>query len=186
MGARVDTRRQNDDRSDRSDRPGISGPTEHDHQPHDDRRDVGGGHVPVDPRDRAIHELIRRLGVRVEYRTDLPPGRLGAYLDDSRRILVRAGLSAPLERETLHHEYVHARYRDRGTGAAAERRAERECARMLIDDEAYAAAERAGLSPLGIARQLDVPLAVVAVFHREILAGRLPDPRLRHRVGQTS
>ena len=126
-----------------------------------------------------IHELIDRLGVRVEYRTDLPPGRLGAYLDDQRRILVRAGLTAPLERETLHHEYVHAKYRDRGSDAAAERRAERECARMLIDEAEYAAAERAGLSPLGIARHLDLPLAVIAVYQREVLAGRLPDPRLR-------
>jgi hypothetical protein len=137
-----------------------------------------GGHG--DARGDTIHDLIRGLGVLVEYRSDLPPGRLGAYLDDERRIVVRAGLTGPLERETLHHEYVHAKYRDRGQDAAAERRAERECARMLIDEREYASAERAGLSPLGIARQLDVPLAVIGVYQREILAGRLPDPRLRH------
>lgn len=127
----------------------------------------------------SIHELIAELGVRVEYSAELPPGRLGAYLDDERRILVRTGLSAPLERETLHHEYVHALYRDRTSSPAAERRAERESAAMLIDERAYAEAERSGLSALGIARQLDLPLAVVAVYQREILAGRLPDPRLR-------
>jgi hypothetical protein len=127
----------------------------------------------------SIHDLIADLGVRVEYSADLPPGRLGAYLDDERRILVRTGLSASLERETLHHEYVHARYRDRTSSPAAERRAERESAAMLIDERAYAEAERSGLSALGIARQLDLPLAVVAVYQREILAGRLPDPRLR-------
>lgn len=128
---------------------------------------------------RSIHDLIAELGVRVEYSADLPPGRLGAYLDDERRILIRAGLSGPLERETLHHEYVHARYRDRSSTPPVERRAERESAMMLIDERAYAEAERSGLSALGIARQLDLPLAVVAVYQREILAGRLPDPRLR-------
>jgi len=132
-----------------------------------------------DSKDVTIHDLIGRLGVRIEYRTDLPPGRLGAYLDDQRRILVRSGLTGPLERETLHHEYVHAKYRDRGSDPAAERRAERECARMLIDEGEYAAAERLGLSPIGIAQHLDVPLAVVGVYQREILSGRLPDPRLR-------
>lgn len=139
-----------------------------------------------DARTGGIHDLIDRLGVRVEYTSDLPAGRLGAYLDDERRILVRVGLTAPLERETLHHEYVHAKYRDRRSDAATERRAERECARMLVDEHEYALAERAGLSPLGIARQLDVPLAVIGVYQREILAGRLPDPRLREpRVSET-
>lgn len=147
----------------------------------DDARESGGvcARSSADPRDTAIHELIDALGVRVEYRSDLPPGRLGAYLDDDRRILVRSGLTAPLERETLHHEYVHAKYGDRGSDPFSERRAERECAAMLIDERAYAEAERSGLSALGIARHLDVPLAVVGVYQREILSGRLPDPRLR-------
>ncbi|RWZ67842.1 hypothetical protein ELQ92_00790 [Labedella populi] len=129
----------------------------------------------------SIHDLIAELGVRVEYSLDLPPGRLGAYLDDERRIVIRAGLSAPLERETLHHEYIHARYRDRASTPAAERRAERESAVMLIDEASYAEAERCGLSALDIARHLDVPLAVIEVYQREILAGRIADPRLRAR-----
>jgi hypothetical protein len=132
-----------------------------------------------DRHHRSIHDLIAELGVSVEYSADLPPGRLGAYLDDERRIIIRVGLTTALERETLHHEYVHARYRDRGSTPRAERRAERECAVMLIDEGRYAEAERSGLSALGIARHLDVPLAVVQVYQREILAGRIPDPRLR-------
>jgi DNA topoisomerase IB len=139
---------------------------------------VGGAHAPTGG-NADIHERIAALGVSVEYRSDLPPGRLGAYLDDERRIVVRAGLTADLERETLHHEYVHATYRDRASTGVAERRAERECARMLIDEAAYAEAERIGATPLAIARQLGVSLAVVAVYQREILEGRLPDPRLR-------
>lgn len=131
------------------------------------------GHAP------SIHDLIAELGVSVEYRADLPPGRLGAYLDDERRILIRVGLTTPLERETLHHEYVHARYRDRSSSPREERRAERESAIMLIDESRYAEAERSGLSAVGIARHLDVPLAVVQVYQREILAGRIPDPRLQ-------
>lgn len=134
----------------------------------------------VDRRHRRIHALIEGLGVGVEYRWDLPPGRLGAYLDDRRSIVVRGGLTGPLELETLHHEYVHAKYRDRTTDAAAERRAERECAAMLVDEVEYAEAERCGLSPVAIARQLGVPAAVIEVYQREIIAGRLPDPRLRH------
>jgi hypothetical protein len=131
------------------------------------------GHEP------SIHDLIAELGVSVEYRSDLPPGRLGAYLDDERRILIRVGLTSSLERETLHHEYVHARYRDRASTPRTERRAERESAVMLVDEGRYAEAERSGLTALGIARHLDVPLAVVRVYQREILAGRIPDPRLR-------
>jgi DNA topoisomerase IB len=133
-----------------------------------------------DGHELSIHDLIAELGVSVEYRSDLPPGRLGAYLDDERRILIRVGLTSSLERETLHHEYVHARYRDRASTPRAERRAERESAVMLVDERRYAEAERSGLSALDIARHLDVPLAVVRVYQREILAGRIPDPRLRH------
>ncbi|RWZ52562.1 hypothetical protein ELQ90_00970 [Labedella phragmitis] len=132
-----------------------------------------------DGHERSIHELIADLGVSIEYSPDLPPGRLGAYLDDERRIIIRTGLTTPLERETLHHEYVHALYRDRASTPRAERRAERESAVMLVDEHRYAEAERNGLSALGIARHLDVPLAVVQVYQREILAGRIPDPRLR-------
>ena len=67
-----------------------------------------------------LHQILADLGVRLEYTNDLPPQRLGCYLDDERLILIRASLHGALERETLAHEYAHALYRDRSRHPSVE------------------------------------------------------------------
>lgn len=113
-----------------------------------------------------VFELIERLGVDLEYTNLLPPQRLGAYLDDERKILVRSNLTHTLEEEVLHHEYVHAKYRDRSCDRSLEHRAMREAALMIIDGEAYAAAERINPNPFSLARELDTTLHVVEAYQR--------------------
>lgn len=120
-----------------------------------------------------IFHKIEALGVRLEYSSDLPPNRLGAYYDDRRLIVVRANLTHTLEEETLCHEYVHAKYRDRSCHPTIEHRAQREAAQMLIEPTAYARAERINANPLAIAKELDVTLHMVEVFHRAVRSGHI-------------
>lgn len=120
-----------------------------------------------------VFTLIEDLGVRLEYRTDLPPGRLGVYYDDERLIVIKANLTLPLEAETLCHEYVHAKYRDRSCHPTVEHRAQREAAQMLIHPDDYARAERISSSPLSIAQELGVTLHLVKVFQHGVVSGRI-------------
>lgn len=120
-----------------------------------------------------IHAAIADLGVRVEYTNDLPPQRLGAYLDDERLILVRATLHGALETETLVHEYVHAKHRDRSRHPAIEWRAWREAARIIIDDAAYAAAERVSDDPGHIARELGTTIRIIQAYRKAIHRGEI-------------
>lgn len=122
---------------------------------------------------RSVFDLITDLGVKVEYTNQLPPQRLGAYLDDERRILIRTGLTHPLEQETLHHEYVHALHRDRATHPEIEWRAWREAARLIIDPLAYAAAETMSTSSAWIARELGTTVRIVDAYRKAILQGEI-------------
>lgn len=115
--------------------------------------------------------MIEQLGVDLEYTFDLPPHRLGAYLDDERKILIRANLTHTFEEEALFHEYVHALYRDRTCEPHIEHRALREAARLIIDPAEYARAEAINPNPLAIARELDVTLHVIEVYQRAVQRG---------------
>ena len=116
---------------------------------------------------------IERLGVELVYTSDLPPQRLGCYLDDERRILIRHNLTAALEQETLHHEYIHAFHRDRSCHPATERRAWREAARLIIDPLAYAHAERMSHDTSFIARELGTTTRIVEAYRRAIHRGEI-------------
>lgn len=120
-----------------------------------------------------LHALIGILGVRVEYTATLPPQRLGAYLDDERLILIRSSLCGALEQETLAHEYAHALYRDRTRHPAVEWRAWRTAAQLLIDERAYAAAERLSDNPSYIARELDVTVRIIEAYRKAIHRGEI-------------
>lgn len=125
-----------------------------------------------------VFTLIEDLGVRLEYRNDLPAGRLGVYYDDERLIVIRANLTLPLEAETLCHEYVHAKYRDRSCHPTLEHRAQREAAQMLIHPDDYASAERISSSTLAIAQELGVTHHMVRVFQDGVLTGRIAIPEV--------
>ncbi len=115
--------------------------------------------------------MIEQLGVDLKYTLDLPPYRLGAYLDDERRILIRANLTRTFEEEALFHEYAHALYRDRSCEPFSEHRALREAARLIIDPTAYAKAEAINPNPLAIAKELDVTLHMIEVYQRAVHRG---------------
>lgn len=120
-----------------------------------------------------IYDRIAQIGVALIYTHDLPADRLGAYLDNERRILIRAGLTYPLEQETLHHEYVHALHRDRTSHPAVEWRAWREAAKLIIDPVAYIAAEALSTSTEWIARELGTTPRIVDAFQRGLARGEI-------------
>lgn len=120
-----------------------------------------------------IWDLISALGVELIYTNELPPQRLGCYLDDERRILIRASLHGALEQETLAHEYAHAWYRDRSRHPAIEWRAWRTAARLLVDDDAYAAAELVSDDAGFIARELGVTIRIIEAYRRAIHRGEI-------------
>jgi len=122
---------------------------------------------------RRITELIEQLGVYLEYTDALPPQRLGAYLDDERRILIRRGLTTPLEQETLHHEYAHAWHRDRSSHPAIEWRAWRFAAQLIVDPLAYAAVERVSTSSLYIAQELGTTVKIIESYRLALVRGEL-------------
>lgn len=120
-----------------------------------------------------FHQAAVELGVRIEYTHDLPPQRLGCYLDDERVILIRANLHGALEQETLAHEFAHAVHRDRTKHPAVEWRAWRTAARYLVDDEAYAAAERISDNAAYIARELGVTVRIIEAYRKAIHRGEI-------------
>lgn len=122
---------------------------------------------------RTVFDWIADLGVELVYTNDLPPQRLGAYLDDERRILCRPNLTHVLEQETLHHEYVHALHRDRSCHPAIEWRAWREAAKLIVDPLAYARAERMSLDASFIARELGTTIKIVEAFRKGMLRGEI-------------
>lgn len=117
--------------------------------------------------------MISAIGVEVVYTTDLPPYRLGCYLDDERVIKIRVGLTWALEQETLHHEYIHALHRDRTKHPAVEWRAWREAARLIVDPTAYARAESMSHSSAWIARELGTTVKIVESYRKAIHRGEI-------------
>lgn len=111
--------------------------------------------------------LAGSIGVSL---TEHQGGRKGLYLHQPRLISVRADLSERAYRSTLAHELGHAHYRDEPTGVAwlnarMEARADQFAARLLINDEAYAAAEHLhGPHDDALAHELGVTRHVLATW----------------------
>lgn len=120
-----------------------------------------------------IHAAIADLGVRVDYTNELPPQRLGCYLDDEKLILIRATLHGSLEAETLAHEYAHALYGDRSHHPTIEWRAWRTAAQLLVDVDAYADAERVCDDVGYIARELGVTIRIIQAYRKAVHRGEL-------------
>lgn len=107
-------------------------------------------------------EIADSLGVRVMH--GALPCENGIYYNDLGLILLHSGLSSTLERCTLGHELGHAYFKHEFTTEATELAANRYAARLLIDDCEYAAAEEMSDSPLFIAQELGVTLAIIQAF----------------------
>lgn len=97
-----------------------------------------------------LRDLIRHaasLGTQVHFAPiDDDPDLLGYFLPESKRIVVRIGMTLAQSRWVLGHECGHAYYNHRCTGAHDRDRAERQAnayaARLLIDPTEYARLER--------------------------------------------
>lgn len=120
-----------------------------------------------------VFDWIDALGVELVFTNDVPPYRLGCYLDDERKIKIRCGLSTEKEQEALHHEYVHALHRDRSCHPAIEWRAWREAAKLIVDPLAYAAAERISSDSAFIARELGTTTKIVEAYRKAIMRGEI-------------
>ncbi|MBS0231741.1 MAG: hypothetical protein JSS52_11370 [Proteobacteria bacterium] len=120
-----------------------------------------------------VFDWIDALGVELVFTNDVPPYRLGCYLDDTRTIKIRCGLSPEKEQETLHHEYVHALHRDRSCHPAIEWRAWREAAKLIVDPLAYAAAERMSIDSSYIARELGTTTKIIEAYRKAIMRGEI-------------
>jgi len=123
-----------------------------------------------------IYNAAAADGVRIRW-ADLGH-RAGQYDDDQRIITLNLCLTAAQELSTAAHEWQHAIHRDRGdvpphVVRAQEARADEGAARMLIDPEEYAAAERlVGSHPGALAAELGVCRWVVEAFQRATDHGR--------------
>lgn len=120
-----------------------------------------------------LFAAITEIDCMLVYTRDLPPQRLGAYLDDERTILVREGLTQDLEIETLAHEYIHALHRDRSSHPAIEWRAWREAAQLIVDVRAYAGAETISDSAAWIAHEIGTTTRIVEAFRKAVVRGEI-------------
>lgn len=97
------------------------------------------------------------------------PEVLGCYDHANRRIYISFGLTPDEVCSTLAHELGHAYYGDECSTDAAERRAQRYAAQLLINPHDYARAESVDASPWAIAEALGVTEEVVEAYQQQCL-----------------
>lgn len=137
--------------------------------------------------DARLDETVRALGVRVEL-VDLPGDRDGEYRHVERLIRLQRGMPRRLHRSVLAHECAHAVHGDEPScdavmSARQERRADEWAARLLIDVEAYAAAETLHAGHLeAMAVELDVTVDLVHAFRGLVERTALGIPRVAANV----
>jgi len=117
--------------------------------------------------------ILARLGVSLEYTSDLPDDWVGAYLDDEKLVLIRRGLTPEHDEQACWHETAHAFYGDRVSTPSIERRAWVYAARMIVDPMKYAAAERISTSSLFIAQELGTTARIIETYRAAIVHGTL-------------
>src|SRR6218665_3225578 len=106
-----------------------------------------------------------RLGIPVDI-TPLPDGILGYYLHADRRIELTTRLTPIEERCVLAHELGHAHFGHTYDSDRAERQADADAVRLLIDPADFAAAERLNPEPRAMADELDVTVESVELYRK--------------------
>jgi len=119
----------------------------------------------------SLMEEAKRLGVRVHL-AHLDDPFLGLYDDAESRIYLRLGMPMAEVKETLAHELAHAYYRHPCSSGPHERNADRRGAWLLVDPDAYAAAERISSDVWFIAEELGLTPSVVENYQRYWLDSR--------------
>ncbi|MCS0500607.1 ImmA/IrrE family metallo-endopeptidase [Protaetiibacter mangrovi] len=102
----------------------------------------------------------------------LPDGMLGCYEPDRARIWFDIRLTPAERRSVIAHELGHHHYGHRGSTPAAERRADRYAAVLLVDPEEYARIERVHPDVHTIADELQVTVKIVEAFRDQCLERR--------------
>jgi Zn-dependent peptidase ImmA (M78 family) len=128
---------------------------------------------------RALIEEAARLGVKVHI-AEMDGDLRGFYSHRHRVIVVRLGMSRAQLNETLAHELGHAFYGHECTTAQMaeqERQADRRGALLLVDPDAYAAAEAFNPHVNHIAAELELTPHVIEVWRSTWL------PRILERTG---
>lgn len=117
---------------------------------------------------RDLLRLAAEEGLTV-HACHLPEGMLGCYQPDSARIWFDLRLTPAERRSVIAHELGHHRYGDRTSTPAAERRADRFAASLLIDPAEYARIERIHSDVWTIADELQVTVKIVEAYRAQCL-----------------
>lgn len=107
-------------------------------------------------------EFAESRGVLVAWAIGLP--EMGRWVPERRMIILRHGLTDTAARSILAHELGHAHHGDDCSTPAAEARAWRFAARLLITPREYAAAEALHPATGAVARELGVLVDVVEAY----------------------
>lgn len=124
-----------------------------------------------------LRDLVRHaasLGAEVHFAPiDNDPDLLGYFLPESKRIVVRIGMTLAQSRWVLGHEAGHAYYGHRCTGPrsrdAAERQADAYAARLLIDPAEYARLEQINPDQHWLAEEFSLDVAGIFAYEEHCL-----------------
>lgn len=116
--------------------------------------------------------------------TRLPPGYLGFYEPDARRIWFDLGLTPAERRSVIAHELGHHHYGHRESTPRNERDADRYAASMLIAPDDYERLERIHPDVHTLADELDVTVKIVEAFRHLVLARVGDTTYARPRMGR--
>lgn len=109
-----------------------------------------------------------RLGITVTHQPLAHPLR-GYYQHHQKIIVIRKDLNRRQEIETLAHELGHAHHGHTETTPRTEAQAWKYAARLTVDPEAYAVAERINPHPAAIALELDLTPTLITAWQKYCL-----------------
>jgi len=114
---------------------------------------------------RDLLAIAKARGLTV-HATHMPPGWLGSYNHETRRIFFDLGLTPAERRVTIAHELGHEFYGDRCSSPEAEDKADAYAASLLIDPEEYCELERIDPDVESLADAFVVTVECIRNFQR--------------------
>lgn len=129
--------------------------------------------------------MAAKAGLEV-HAIDMPPGDLGYYAHDERRIYFNLRCTPSERRSVVAHELGHHYYGHECDSDAAERQADAFAASLLIEPKMYAALEQINHHAEWIADEMGVTVEVVEDYRRYCLQriGNVTYSRARMGAGQ--
>jgi Zn-dependent peptidase ImmA (M78 family) len=129
--------------------------------------------------------MAARAGLEV-HAIAMPPGDLGYYSHDERRIYFNLRCTPAERRSVIAHELGHAYYSHECDGAKAEYQADLYAATLLVGPEAYAELEQINHHAEWIADEMGVTVGIIHDYRRYCLRrmGNVTYVRPRMGAGQ--